>query len=94
LEYPRATTIAGEPSQGKETLRIEGIQVHPGSRLNPQEESTALDVAFEHTDLSSRQSAAWITDNKGFSVSESSVYRIHNGQGLIKSPEMKMAVGK
>ena len=53
-----------------------------------------LDVALEHTDLSSRQLAAWITDNKGFSVSESSVYRLLKSQGLIKSPEMKMAAGK
>ena len=53
-----------------------------------------LDVALEQTDLSSRQLAAWITDNKGFSVSESTVYRLLNSQGLIKSPEMKMAAGK
>jgi transposase InsO family protein len=63
------------------------------NRLSPQEESTVLEVALEQTDLSSRQLAAWITDNKGFSVSESSVYRILKGQGLIKSPEMKMAAG-
>ena len=53
-----------------------------------------LDVALEQTDLSSRQLAAWITDNKGFSVSESSVCRLLNSQGLMKSPEMKMAAGK
>ena len=53
-----------------------------------------LDVAIEHTDLSSRQLVAWITDNKGFSVSESSVYRLLKSQGLVKSPEMKMAAGK
>ena len=53
-----------------------------------------LDVALEQTDLSSRQLVAWITDNKGFSISDSSVYRLLNSQGLIKSPEMKMAAGK
>ncbi|MFP6651772.1 MAG: DDE-type integrase/transposase/recombinase, partial [Dehalococcoidia bacterium] len=63
-------------------------------RLSPQEESVVLDVALAHTDLSSRQLAAWITDNKGFSISESSVYRLLNSQGLLKSPEMKMAADK
>ena len=70
---------------------------HPGpswNRLNPDEESVALEVALEQTDLSSRQLAAWITDNKGFSVSESTVYRLLMCQGLVKSPEMKMAAGK
>jgi transposase len=69
---------------------------HPGpswNRLSPQEESVALDVAMEYTDLSSRQLAAWITDNKDFSVSESTVYRLLRRQGLVKSPEMKMAAG-
>ena len=54
----------------------------------------ALEVALEHTDLSSRQLAAWITVNKGFSISESTVYRLLMCQGLVKSPEMKMAAGK
>jgi len=70
---------------------------HPGpswNRLSPDEESVALEVALEQTNLSSRQLAAWITDNKGFSISESTVYRLLKSQGLIKSPEMKMAAGK
>jgi len=70
---------------------------HSGPSWNclcPQEESVILDVALEQTDLSSRQLAAWITDNKGFSVSESTVYRLLMCQGLVKSPEMKMAAGK
>ena len=53
-----------------------------------------LEVAMEYTDLSSRQLAAWITDNKDFSVSESTVYRLLRRQGLVKSPEMKMAASK
>ncbi len=53
-----------------------------------------LEVAIEYTDLSSRQLAAWITDNKSFSVSESTVYRILRREGLVKSPEMKLAAGK
>jgi putative transposase len=64
------------------------------NRLSPNEEEAALEVALEQTDLSSRQLAALITDNKGFSVSESTVYRLLKSQGLIKSPEMKMAAGK
>ena len=32
LEYSRATATVGEPEQGKEALRIEGIQAHPGFR--------------------------------------------------------------
>ena len=54
----------------------------------------ALEVALAHTDLSSRQLAAWITDNKGFSISGSSVYRLLKSQGLVKRPEMKMATGQ
>ena len=53
-----------------------------------------LEVASERTDLSSRQLAEWITDNKGLSVSESIVDRILMCQGPIKSLEMKMAAGK
>jgi len=70
---------------------------HPGpsgNPLSPSEESMVLEVALDQTDLSSRQLAAWITDNKGFSVAESSVYRLLKRQKLVKSPEMKMAAGK
>ena len=41
-----------------------------------------------------RQLAAWTTDNQGFSVSESTVYRILRREGLVKRAEMQLAAGK
>ena len=45
-------------------------------------------------ELSPRQLASWVTDNMGFSVSESAVYRILCREGLVKRPEMRLAAGK
>ena len=66
----------------------------PWNRLSPPEEQAVLAVARRSPELSCRQLAAWITDNKGFSVSESTVYRIHRREGLVKSPEMQLKAGK
>ena len=57
-------------------------------------EQAVLAVARRSPGLSCRQLAAWITDNKGFSVSESTVYRILRREGLVKSPEMQLKAGK
>lgn len=65
----------------------------PWNRLTTEEESTVVEVARGMLELSSRQLAAWITDHRGFSVSESTVYRILKREGLIKSPEMRLAAG-
>ena len=66
----------------------------PWNRLSPPEEQAVLAVARRSPELSCRQLAAWITDNKGFSVSESTVYRILRREGLLKSPEMQLKAGK
>ena len=66
----------------------------PWNRLTPKEQLAVLAVARHLPELSCRQLAAWITDNRGFSVSESTVYRILREEGLIKSPEMQLKAGK
>ena len=50
-------------------------------------------AAGEMPELRSRQLAAWIADNRRFSVSESTVYRILRREGLVKSPEMQLKAG-
>ena len=48
----------------------------PWNRLSPAEEQAVLTAARQSVELSCRQLAAWFTDSKGFSVSES--YQILN----------------
>ena len=66
----------------------------PGNRLTSWEVDNVLSAAREMPELSCRQLAAWVTDNMGFSVSESTVYRILRREGLVKKPEMRLVAGK
>jgi len=66
----------------------------PWNRITPEEEGKILVVAREFPDLSSRQLAAWITDNAGFAVSESTVYRILRREGLVKHQETQLMAAK
>ena len=59
-------------------------RTRPWNRITPEEEDKVLAVARESSGLSSRQLSAWITDNEGFAVSESTVYRILRKEGLVK----------
>ena len=66
----------------------------PWNRLTSREVGQVLSAAREMPELSCRQLAAWTTDHMGFSVSESTVYRILRSEGLVKRPEMRRAAGK
>ena len=46
----------------------------PWNRLTAEEEATVLAVAREMPEWRSRQLAAWLTDQNGLAVSESTVY--------------------
>jgi len=71
-----------------------GNRKRPWNRITPAEEDKILAVARESPDLSSRQLAVWITDNEGFAVSESTVYRILKREGLVKRTEVQLVAGK
>ena len=66
----------------------------PWNKLASKEVDSVLSRAREMPELSPRQLAAWTTDHMGFSVSESTVYRILRREGLVKRPEMQLAAGK
>lgn len=66
----------------------------PWNRITPNEERRILCVAREFPELSSRNLSAWITDNEGFAVSESTVYRILKREGLVKRQEYQIQAAK
>jgi transposase InsO family protein len=71
-----------------------GNRQRPWNRITPAEEDKILAVARGFPELSSRQLLAWITDNEGFAVSESTVYRILRREGLVKRQETQPAAAK
>jgi putative transposase len=71
-----------------------GNRERPWNRVTPQEEDKILAVARESPELSSRQLSVWLTDNEGFAVSESTVYRILRREGLVKRQETQPTAAK
>ena len=94
------TKVSSSPLPKRKVLRELGIPKSTYYRWLRRQDQQGLEdrpggeSAREMPELSCRQLAAWITDNQGFSVSESSVYRILGREGLVKRPEMRLAAGK
>ncbi|MFC1875424.1 IS3 family transposase [Chloroflexota bacterium] len=88
LGIPRSTYYRWRKGSGKGERRT------PWNRITPNEERRLLAVAREYPELSSRQISAWITDNEGFAVSESTVYRILRREGLVKRQETEVEAAK
>lgn len=56
------------------------------NKIPDEERNKVVELALDKTDLSPRELAYHITDNQGWFISESSVYRIMKERGLITSP--------
>ncbi len=68
---------------GIDALQNKGRSKQQWNRIPDQERQLIVDLALEHTELSSRELAVKITDEQQIFVSESSVYRILKARGLI-----------
>ena len=61
------------------------------NRLRDEEVAKVLEYAHEYPDIASRELACKLTDEAGFSVSESTVYRILKRHNLVQSAPILLA---
>ena len=86
LKIPRSTYYKWRKAyqeSGIEGLKKLRSQRRIWNRLSVGEVKKVLEIARMNPELSSRLLAVKITDEEGFSISESTVYRILKGNGLI-----------
>jgi len=95
IGIPRSTYYRWRQEQQDDGLEPRsGNRGRSWNRIIPEEEEKILTTARELPELSSRQLATWITDNAGFAVSESTMYRILRKEGLVKRLEVQLVAGK
>ena len=56
------------------------------NQIPPWEKQQVVEIALEHPEKSPRELAWYITDKRGYYISESSVYRILKSHDLVTSP--------
>ena len=56
------------------------------NEIPPWEKQRVVEMALEHPELSPRELACYITDKRGYYISESTVYRILKAHDLVTSP--------
>lgn len=89
LGLPAATYYAWRRREAQGRLEDQAPQAGSGwNRLRESEIARILAYANEYTDLSSRELACKITDEAGFSVSESTVYRVLKRHHLVAPAPM------